>query len=53
MLGNQRAFYNKDGLGYEPKKNSKNFENTRKTKNMSHYKALKCKYYNKEGHVSI
>lgn len=47
LLGNQIASYNKVGLGYEPKNNNKNFENICKTKNTSHCKTLKSKYFNK------
>lgn len=53
MLGNQRVSYNKAGLGYEPKNNIKNFDNIYKTKTTSHYKTLKFKYCNKEGHIAM
>lgn len=47
LLGNQIVSYNNAGLGYEPKKNSRNLENICKVKTISHCKTLKCNYYNK------
>lgn len=49
LLGNQKASYNKDGIGYETKNNSESFINI--CKSTSHCKALKCNYCNKGGHI--
>lgn len=51
LLGNQRAYYNKNGLSYKPKNNSKILSNICNAQPTSKCKILKYKWYNKDDHI--
>lgn len=53
LLGNQRASYNKSGLGYEPKNIIESFSITCHAYKTSKYKILKYNYCNKNDHVTL